>query len=134
MRGWFPLVASMLFGCQGEFGSDFVWGSATAGFQVDMGCPTLSDAECVDTNSDWYQFVTTPENIDNSALHIAGDPISIGPGMWETFEEDVERMSSDGLTGYRMSLEWSRIFPDGAAEHPEPRRDPEPRRAGQRAV
>ena len=33
--------------------------------------------------------------------------------MWETFEEDVARMKSDGLTGYRMSLEWSRLFPDG---------------------
>ena len=36
--------------------------------------------------------------------------------MWELFEEDVQRMSSDGLQGYRMSLEWSRLFPDGAAE------------------
>ena len=116
MRLWFTITACMLTGCEGEFGADFIWGTATSGFQVDMGCPTLPDDQCVDSNSDWYQFVTTEENIDDSSLFISGDPVSMGPGMWETFEEDVARMESDGLGGYRMGIEWSRIFPDGAAE------------------
>ena len=32
----------------------FLWGTAMAGFQVDMGCPTLSDSVCADARSDWY--------------------------------------------------------------------------------
>src|SRR5437868_13101511 len=31
---------------KGTFPKDFVFGSAIAGFQVDMGCPTIAAAEC----------------------------------------------------------------------------------------
>ncbi|MFT4975340.1 MAG: beta-galactosidase [Myxococcota bacterium] len=120
---WYWIVA--LAGCSGKedsaasvaqaFPDGFLWGSATAGFQVDMGCPTWSAAECDDPNSDWYQWVTESEIIDNSSLYVSGQPVADGPGMWELFEEDVARMESDGLTAYRMSLEWSRLFPEDAS-------------------
>ncbi len=93
-----------------------MWGAATAGFQVDMGCPTWSDEQCLDDASDWYDWVTAPEIVGNPSLHVTGEPLSVGPGMWETFEADADRMQSDGMNAYRMSLEWSRLFPDGAAE------------------
>lgn len=98
------------------FPEGFHFGAATAGFQVDMGCPTWSDEDCLDTASDWYQWVTTPEIVGAGALFVSGEPVQNGPGMWELFEEDVDRMAADGMTSYRMSLEWSRLFPDGAAE------------------
>jgi beta-galactosidase len=98
------------------FPDDFKWGSATAGFQVDMGCPTWSEDDCDDKASDWYQWVTTPSVIADSSLWVSGEPVSAGPGMWETFEADVALMKSDGHSAYRMSMEWSRLFPDGAAE------------------
>ncbi len=97
------------------FPSTFLWGSATAGFQVDMGCPTWDAAKCDDTASDWYQWVTTEQIIEDDALFVSGEPVSHGPGMWELFEEDAAAMAGAGLSGYRMSLEWSRLFPDGAA-------------------
>lgn len=100
---------------QSTFPEGFQWGSATAGFQVDMGCPTWSAAECEDPHSDWYQWVTTESILSQGSLYVSGQPVSDGPGMWELFEADVSRMSDDGLTAYRMSLEWSRLFPDGAA-------------------
>ncbi len=93
----------------------FVWGSATAGFQVDMGCPTWDDAACLDTASDWYQWVTDPEIVADTNLFVSGEDVRNGPGMWELFEQDVAQMQADGHSGYRMSLEWSRIFPDAAA-------------------
>src|SRR4051812_1661647 len=34
-----------------SFPKDFMFGAAIAGFQADMGCPTLSAAGCVDRNS-----------------------------------------------------------------------------------
>lgn len=97
------------------FPDGFLWGSATAGFQVDMGCPTWSEAECTDPASDWYQWVTDPELVADPSLYLSGDPLTDAPGMWETHEEDADRMVSDGFSAYRMSIEWSRLFPDAAA-------------------
>lgn len=94
-----------------QFPETFLFGSATAGFQVDMGCPTWSAAECDDTASDWYQYVTEPIFLDDAGLHISGDPISMGPGMWEMYEQDIAQMKADGHTTYRFSVEWSRLFP-----------------------
>ena len=34
------------------FPAGFYFGTATAGFQVEMGCPTIDPAECEDRNSD----------------------------------------------------------------------------------
>ena len=87
-------------------------GVAVAGFQVDMGCPTESAESCEDRNSDWYQWVTTPEIIENKGLFSSGDPISYSPGMWELYEKDFQ-MAKEGLgiKSFRMSIEWSRIFP-----------------------
>ncbi len=101
------------------FPEDFQWGAATAGFQVDMGCPTWSAEDCEDRASDWYQWVTDEEVIGDSSLHVTGEPVAAGPGMWETFESDVELMAADGMNAYRFSLEWSRLFPDGEAEDAE---------------
>jgi len=95
-----------------RFPDTFRFGSATAGFQVDMGCPTRTD--CIDDQSDWYAWVTTPEIVDESALFVSGESVEVGPGMWELFEADVAQMAADGHTAYRMSLEWSRLFPDPA--------------------
>ena len=99
----------------GTLPASFHFGSATAGFQVDAGCDDRPD--CVDPNSDWYGWVTDPAIVATGSLHVAGDPLGDGPGMWgERFEADVAAMAADSHTAYRMSLEWSRLFPDGAAE------------------
>ena len=103
-------------GSDASFPSGFVWGTATSGFQVDMGCPTWTAAECDDPASDWYQWVTDESIIQRSNLFVSGEPVSAGPGMWEMFESDVDRMEADGMTAYRFSYEWSRLFPDAAAE------------------
>lgn len=97
------------------FPEAFQWGSATAGFQVDMGCPTWSDEACIDTTSDWYAWVTDPRITEDPALYVRGEDVRDGPGMWELFEDDVAQMQADGHTAYRMSLEWSRLFPTDAS-------------------
>ena len=99
-----------------NFSEDFLWGTATAGFQVDMGCPSWTEIKCTDSASDWYQWVTTPEIIDEYNLYVSGEAISNGPGMWELFESDIDQMAADGMSAYRMSIEWSRIFPNANAE------------------
>src|SRR5262245_1612143 len=65
------------------FPAHFLFGSAIAGFQVDMGCPTLPAASCNDPNSDWYAFTTDPKTVSDPKTYLSGQPPTVGPGNWE---------------------------------------------------
>jgi beta-glucosidase/6-phospho-beta-glucosidase/beta-galactosidase len=94
------------------FPPGFLLGAATAGFQVEMGCPTLPHAECVDPNSDWYQFVTSPAIAKDRLAFVSGeDPAVVCPGQWELYASDFDLAAGDGHNAVRMGIEWSRIFP-----------------------
>lgn len=105
------------------FPDDFMWGTAIAGFQVEMGCPTIAAEDCEDRKSDWYEFITRDETVNSATTFIHGDPPSSGPGYWELYDEDHAR-AKDVLNNnaLRLSIEWSRIFPtatDAATTHEE---------------
>ncbi|MCA9552692.1 MAG: glycoside hydrolase family 1 protein [Myxococcales bacterium] len=105
-------AAALAPGCKkGGFGEDFAFGAAVAGFQVDMGCPTIPAEECEDRGSDWYQFVTSTVAQARSSNFLSGDPVGRGPGFYELYEEDLDRAQALGLTHFRFSVEWSRVFP-----------------------
>jgi len=100
----------------GTFPKGFLFGTAIAGFQVDMGCPTISADSCEDKNSDWYQWITTPRIEDNALLFMSKDPPSKGPGFYELYEKDLDLAAGKGEAqlgngAVRLSIEWSRIFP-----------------------
>ena len=97
------------------FPEDFAFGTATAGFQVDPGCPLVDPSVCEDQHSDWYQWVTEPGLQDEPDTYLSGDPLSLGPGHHELYAEDLERAATMG-TVFRFSFEWSRLFPDGAEQ------------------
>jgi beta-galactosidase len=103
-------LAVVLVGCGPKpFPEKFYFGAATAGFQVDPGCPSSA---CVDTQSDWYQWVTSPGELQDLAAQINFEPLENGPGFWELYEQDFDRAKKDlGLNAIRLSIEWSRIFP-----------------------
>lgn len=115
---------------KGTFPRGFLFGTAIAGFQVDMGCPTIAAAECEDRASDWYQFITTQRIVDNPILFMSKDPPSTGPGFYETYEKDLDLAAGQGehqLGGgaLRLSIEWSRVFPQptfGVTSHAELRK------------
>lgn len=95
------------------FPRDFQFGTAIAGFQVDMGCPTMSAAQCEDRQSDWYQWITTPRITWNPILFMSGQAPSKGPGFYELYNQDLDRASKElGSNALRLSIEWSRIFPE----------------------
>ncbi|MFN7143870.1 MAG: family 1 glycosylhydrolase, partial [Myxococcota bacterium] len=99
------------------FPEDFRWGTAVAGFQVEAGCPTIPAETCEDRNSDWYQWVTDPDLVAESGTHLSGQPMSVAPGHYELYEQDLARARDElGTDAFRTSIEWSRLFPDGAAE------------------
>jgi beta-glucosidase/6-phospho-beta-glucosidase/beta-galactosidase len=100
----------------GTFPRGFAFGTAIAGFQVEMGCPTLAASACEDRASDWYQWITTRRIIDNPILFMSKDAPSSGPGFYELFEADLDRAAGKGpadlgTDALRLSIEWSRIFP-----------------------
>jgi beta-glucosidase/6-phospho-beta-glucosidase/beta-galactosidase len=96
------------------FPEGFLFGTAIAGFQVDMGCPTLPAASCVDPASDWYAFTTSPETIASPKAYLSGqDPGKVGPGHWELFEKDLDLAQNElKNNALRFSIEWSRVFPE----------------------
>ena len=96
-----------------RFPDSFVFGASIAGFQVEMGCPTIGRAACDDPNSDWYVFTTATETVSDPGTHLSGqDPGMVGPGFWELYPEDIRRAQEELYhQGMRLSLEWSRIFP-----------------------
>lgn len=116
MRAGLCAVLAALCACgkggDGRFGSDFLLGTAIAGFQAEMGCPTLPPARCEDRASDWYAWITRPELLADPGLHLSGDPPASGPGFYELYEQDLDRAAHE-LSGnaLRLSIEWSRVFP-----------------------
>jgi beta-galactosidase len=95
-----------------RFPEGFLFGTATAGFQIEMGCPTLPAGECNDPNSDWFQWVSDPELIAEAGNFLSGEPITNSPGSFELFAED-SRLAAEflGANAQRMGVEWSRLFP-----------------------
>ena len=96
-----------------RFPDRFVFGTAVAGFQVDMGCPTLAREVCEDRRSDWYQWITTPRIVHNPLLFMSKEPPTTGPGFFELYEDDLDRAAGElGGKAVRLSIEWSRVFPE----------------------
>ena len=91
---------------------NFLIGTAIAGFQVEMGCPNLTSEVCEDRSSDWYAFITSPWTVRDPLLFMSGDSPKVGPGFLETYRDDLTLASKElGSNALRVSLEWSRLFP-----------------------
>jgi beta-glucosidase len=85
-----------------EFGPDFLWGVATAAYQIE-GSPD-ADGKAA---SIWDTFTHRPGKIaDGSTGDVATD-------SYRRFPEDVALVHSLGFGAYRFSLSWPRIQPDG---------------------
>jgi beta-glucosidase len=81
---------------------DFLWGAATAAYQVE-GWPFADGAgSCI-----WHEFSHTPGNVYQDHT---GD---LAADHYHRWAEDVAIMKSLGINSYRFSLRWSRVLPDG---------------------
>jgi beta-glucosidase len=87
---------------------DFVWGAATASHQV----------EGMDTASDWWRFEREEGKVQSFLDHSAHAQ-QYKSDHWRLFSQDIQRMKDDlGLTGYRFSIDWSRVEPrEGQFDH-----------------
>lgn len=79
-----------------EFPDGFLWGAATASYQVEGG----------NKHSIWWEFEQEEGRIKN------GDRTEVCVDHYNLYEEDFDLMSDLDLNSYRFSLEWGRIEPE----------------------
>ena len=85
-----------------DLGRDFVWGVATAAYQVEGAA-----AEDGRSPSIWDTFCRLPGAIDN------GDTGDVACDHYHRWPEDVALMRELGVGAYRFSLSWPRVLPGG---------------------
>lgn len=78
-----------------QFPEHFLFGSATAGVQVEGG----------DRNNNWYVWAEQGHIKDGSDILRAGD-------HWNRYREDIALLAQMHHKVYRMGIEWSRIEPE----------------------
>jgi beta-glucosidase/6-phospho-beta-glucosidase/beta-galactosidase len=91
-----------------DFPAGFMWGSSTAGFQVESG----------DAHTDWSHWVASSGKIANDDSPDVG-----GPDALNHIDDDVAALTASGQNTYRFSIEWGRVYPTQAdfdADTPDP--------------
>ena len=88
-----------------DFPPDFLWGVATAAYQVEGAWDEGGRGPSI-----WDTFSHTPGKTHN------GDTGDVAVDHYHRFEEDVALMASLGVKAYRFSISWSRLIPDGIGD------------------
>ena len=84
------------------FPKGFLWGSATASYQVEGAVHADGRGPSI-----WDTFSHTKGKTNN------GDTGDIANDHFHLYKQDVQLMKALGLKTYRFSVAWSRIFPQG---------------------
>ena len=84
------------------FPDGFHWGAATSAYQIE-GSPLADGAG----PSIWQRFAHTPGMMAN------GDTGDVACDHYRRYREDVQLMKALGLHGYRFSINWARVLPEG---------------------
>jgi beta-glucosidase len=85
------------------FPNGFLWGTATASYQIEGGVDEGGRGESI-----WDRFAHTPGRILN------GDTGDVAADHYHRYREDVALMRELGLNAYRFSLAWPRLQPLGS--------------------
>ncbi len=88
-----------------NFPEDFLWGAATASYQIEGAYREDGKGENI-----WDRFSHIPGKI------YEGDTGDVACDHYHRYEEDIEIMKKIGLKTYRFSISWARIFPDGSGK------------------
>jgi beta-glucosidase len=85
-----------------QFPEGFLWGTATASFQIEGATKADGRGESI-----WDRFAATPGKVLNGAV---GDPAC---ESYYRYPEDIALMKAMNNNAYRFSTAWPRIVPDG---------------------
>ena len=81
---------------------DFVWGAATASYQIEGASTEDGRGESV-----WDRFCATPGKVRN------GDDGSVACDFYHRYSDDIRLMRELGLDAFRFSVAWPRVLPEG---------------------
>lgn len=87
------------------FPEQFLWGAATAAYQIEGAWNEDGKGPSI-----WDEFSHTPGKIMNN------DTGDVACDHYHRFREDVQLMKQLGLKGYRFSISWPRVLPDGTGK------------------
>ena len=85
-----------------QFPDGFVWGSATAAYQIEGAVNEDGRGPSI-----WDTFSRTPGRV------FAGHTGDVACDHYHRYVDDVALMAGLGLASYRYSISWPRIQPDG---------------------
>jgi beta-glucosidase len=85
-----------------RFPASFKWGCATAAYQIEGAANEDGRGPSI-----WDRFSHTPGKT------FQGDTGDVADDSYHRYKEDVRLLKNLGATVYRMSISWSRVFPDG---------------------
>jgi 6-phospho-beta-glucosidase len=88
-----------------SFPKDFLWGSASAAYQIEGAASIDGKGPSI-----WDVYSSIPGNtFKNTTGEVAID-------FYHKYEEDINLMKEMGLKAYRFSVSWPRILPKGKGE------------------
>ena len=119
---------------QKGFPKNFLWGGATAASQVEGGWNAggrgVDTQDCRPNNAgltraqrnSWENKQMTSEKFEKAlTCQDEGDyPFRWGSRQYDHYKEDVALFAEMGMKVYRMSVSWSRLFPNGDDPTPNP--------------
>src|SRR5665811_40477 len=85
-----------------SFADGFVWGAATASYQIEGASREDARGESI-----WDRFSHTPGRVRN------GDTGDVACDHYHRYRDDVSLMAGLGFNAYRFSISWSRVLPAG---------------------
>ncbi len=85
-----------------QFPAGFLWGSATAAYQVEGAWKEDGKTESI-----WDRFAHTPGKIKN------GDNGDVACDSYHRYKDDIALLKQLNIKSYRFSLAWTRIQPNG---------------------
>ncbi|SNT13122.1 beta-glucosidase [Micrococcales bacterium KH10] len=85
-----------------EFPPGFLWGAATAAFQVEGAAHQYGRKDSI-----WDKFARIPGAV------IGGDNGDVACDQYHRYQDDVALMSDLNVQSYRFSTSWARVRPDG---------------------
>jgi len=86
-----------------RFPEGFVWGTATAAYQIEGGYEDRG--ECI-----WDEFCRWPGKVHED------DSGQVADDHYHLYKQDVALMADLGLAAYRFSVSWPRVLPEGSGQ------------------
>ncbi len=98
-------LPKLAFGETFTFPKGFMWGCATAAYQVEGAAKEDGRGPSI-----WDTFSHTP----GKTFH--GETGDVASDSYHRYKEDIQLLKALGCSVYRMSISWSRVIPDGAGQ------------------